>query len=65
MPKLYLVRHGFTNFNMRHIIQGWVDSPLTERGIKHETNGNVPFVSVVLELCPAPHRARLSSKVSP
>lgn len=34
MPKLYLVRHGFTNFNMRHIIQGWVDSPLTERGIK-------------------------------
>lgn len=31
---LYLMRHGETLFNQRRKIQGWCDSPLTERGIK-------------------------------
>ncbi len=30
---LYLIRHGETEYNKAHIIQGHVDSPLTERGI--------------------------------
>lgn len=30
---LYLMRHGETFFNKRRLIQGWCDSPLTERGI--------------------------------
>ncbi|MCF0115333.1 MAG: histidine phosphatase family protein [Erysipelotrichaceae bacterium] len=34
MKKLYLVRHGETLFNVRKIIQGWCDSPLTENGIQ-------------------------------
>lgn len=29
---LYLMRHGQTLFNVRHKIQGWCDSPLTELG---------------------------------
>lgn len=29
---LYLIRHGQTIFNLKHIIQGWSDSPLTELG---------------------------------
>lgn len=29
---LYLMRHGETLFNVQHKIQGWCDSPLTERG---------------------------------
>lgn len=29
---LYLVRHGQTMFNVKGIIQGWCDSPLTEQG---------------------------------
>lgn len=29
---LYLVRHGQTLFNVRHLVQGWVDSPLTDLG---------------------------------
>lgn len=29
---LHLVRHGQTLFNRRELVQGWVDSPLTERG---------------------------------
>lgn len=30
--KLYLVRHGETQFNAEHRVQGWCDSPLTQRG---------------------------------
>ncbi|QEU47716.1 histidine phosphatase family protein [Schleiferilactobacillus harbinensis] len=30
---LYLMRHGQTLFNAQHRIQGWCDSPLTEKGI--------------------------------
>lgn len=29
---LYLVRHGQTIFNLKRIIQGWCDSPLTQLG---------------------------------
>lgn len=31
---LYLMRHAETLFNLQHKIQGWCDSPLTERGIE-------------------------------
>ena len=35
MPRtLYLMRHGETLFNLQRKIQGWCDSPLTERGVK-------------------------------
>lgn len=34
MKTLYLMRHGETLFNALHKIQGWCDSPLTEKGIK-------------------------------
>ena len=30
---LYLMRHGETLFNVRRKIQGWCDSPLTEKGV--------------------------------
>lgn len=33
MKYLYLVRHGQTLFNQQHKIQGWCDSPLTDKGI--------------------------------
>ncbi len=32
--RLYLVRHGETLFNQQKRIQGWCDSPLTEKGIR-------------------------------
>lgn len=31
---MYLVRHGETLFNNRDLVQGWVDSPLTRRGVE-------------------------------
>ncbi len=34
MKDLYLVRHGQTIFNLKRIIQGWSDSPLTDLGVE-------------------------------
>ena len=31
---LYLMRHAETLFNVQHKIQGWCDSPLTDRGVE-------------------------------
>lgn len=30
--KIYIVRHGETNGNLRGVLQGWTDEPLNERG---------------------------------
>ena len=32
--KVYLVRHGETNENAAGIVQGWLDSPLNEKGVE-------------------------------
>lgn len=33
MPRLYILRHGQTEFNLQHRVQGHCDSPLTELGV--------------------------------
>lgn len=33
MSQLYLLRHGQTEFNLKHLVQGRCDAPLTELGI--------------------------------
>lgn len=48
MLKLYIVRHGKTLFNQKHLIQGCCDSPLTAEGIQqaqnlHDQLENTPF----------------------
>lgn len=35
MTQLYLVRHGETEWNREKRIQGWQDSPLTEKGVRN------------------------------
>lgn len=30
--KIYIVRHGETNGNLRGVLQGWTDEPLKEKG---------------------------------
>lgn len=37
MTTLYITRHGETLWNTEHRMQGWHDSPLTEKGIKQAT----------------------------
>ncbi|HSN66137.1 MAG TPA: histidine phosphatase family protein, partial [Fusibacter sp.] len=34
MINLYVVRHGQTKWNVERRFQGWLDSPLTENGVK-------------------------------
>lgn len=34
LKHLYLMRHGETEFNLENRVQGWCDSPLTEKGIR-------------------------------
>ncbi len=34
MPRLYILRHGQTEFNLQHRVQGHCDSPLTELGVE-------------------------------
>lgn len=43
MKTLYLVRHGETLLNKRHITQGWSDSPLTEKGIEQSKHAGEYF----------------------
>ena len=33
MKTFYVVRHGETQYNVRQLVQGWCDSPLTEKGV--------------------------------
>ena len=33
MLKLFLLRHGETRFNLQEKVQGWNDSPLTQKGL--------------------------------
>lgn len=35
MLKLYLVRHGQTEWNVQKRMQGWEDSALTEKGVNN------------------------------
>jgi len=65
---LYLVRHGETELNKKHIIQGQIDSPLTELGIKqaHETSEKVKNLNIDIlitsNLGRAMHTAEIISK---
>lgn len=46
--QFYIARHGQTLFNVKHLYQGWCDSPLLEKGIQqakalHNGLANIPL----------------------
>lgn len=43
VKRLYLMRHGETLFNAQHRIQGWCDSPLTEKGKQQAIKAGLYF----------------------
>ena len=45
MADLYLVRHGQTELNVQNILQGWQDSPLTERGCEQALAARAAFAA--------------------
>lgn len=42
----YLVRHGQTYLNLYNKVQGWIDSPLTEKGIQDAKNAGERLAGV-------------------
>lgn len=46
MTKVYLVRHGQTWFNVFNKMQGWGDSPLTEKGLADATKAGERLAAV-------------------
>lgn len=51
MPKIYLVRHGQTDYNARHLLQGRLDVPLNETGLAQaresaEKLKDIPFQKI-------------------
>ena len=42
MMRIYLVRHGQTNDNIKNIMQGWKDTPLNDQG-RLQANALVSF----------------------
>lgn len=49
MTKLYLVRHGETIFNKMKKMQGWADSPLTDKGLADATRAGQRLADVAFD----------------
>jgi len=68
--RLFLVRHGETELNKSHIIQGQIDSPLTELGLRQaqeageKAKGLNIDILISSDLGRARHTAEIISKAS-
>lgn len=61
--KVYLLRHGETEWNVQHRVQGALDSPLTENGIQQTKNAakrlaKVEFDAAFASPSPREHTAQ-------
>ena len=63
---LYLVRHGQTIFNLKRIIQGWSDSPLTQLGCGQAARAGMFLRARGIEpIMPTPPHFIAPSRLSP
>lgn len=51
MVKLFIVRHGKTDWNEQGLTQGWMDIPLNEMGIKDAENLAKTFDKSMVDVC--------------
>ena len=49
MLTFYIVRHGETLFNQKHLMQGWCDSPLTTQGIQMASDLGIRLKDIPFE----------------
>ncbi len=49
MLTFYITRHGETEWNLERRLQGWHDSPLTERGINEAKNTRLKLKDIKIE----------------
>ncbi len=50
MAKLILMRHGQSAWNERNLFTGWVDIPLSEKGIQESIEGGKEIRSIPIDL---------------
>ena len=48
---LYIIRHGKTDWNLRHKLQGKTDIPLNEEGIKMAKEAGEQYKDVHFDVC--------------
>lgn len=51
MTKLYMIRHGKTDWNLKHLVQGSVDIPLNEEGINEAKSVAVKIDLSKIDVC--------------
>lgn len=63
--KLYIIRHGQTNWNLNKIIQGQQDIELNEKGISEANNARIEFnkLDIDLIICSPLKRAKQTAKI--
>ena len=62
--RLFLVRHGETEWNIQRRMQGWGDSPLTPQGVEHARNHGILLKREGVESIFASDLGRVKSTVS-
>lgn len=65
MVKLFIVRHGKTDWNEKGLVQGWTDIPLNETGIKDAEDLAKTFDKSMVDvcLCSSLKRARQTAQI--
>ena len=48
---LYIMRHGKTDWNVEYRLQGSVDTPLNEEGLRMAREAAVKYADVPLDVC--------------
>lgn len=51
MVKLFIVRHGKTDWNEQGLVQGWTDIPLNETGVNDAENLAKTFDKSLIDIC--------------
>lgn len=65
MVKLFIVRHGKTDWNEQGLVQGWTNIPLNETGVKDAENLAKTFDKSMVDvcLCSTLERARQTAQI--
>lgn len=65
MTRFYFVRHGQTEFNLKKLVQGWCDSPLTKLGEKQASDIGQILSSIRFDyiFCSSSNRCITTAKI--
>ena len=64
MKRIYIVRHGQTYINRYDKMQGWCDTPLTDKGIKGAKDAGKALSDIPFDIAIATLVTTLSMKIA-